>query len=113
MSTISNAMMTLWGKSKSKLTEDELLAMSDLGDTAQFTANNLRQIVEGIGCMLLADDSATRQAGNFRTADSVSTLLFSIAGQIDLINGLIQISTEAECRLNDSEPKAIAKGGKA
>lgn len=113
MSTISNAMMTLWGKSKSKLTEDELQAMSDLSDTAQFTANNLRQIVEGIGCMLLADDSAIHQAGNFRTADSVSTLLFSIAGQIDLIDGLIQVSSEAQHRLTEIEPKAIAKGGKA
>ena len=113
MSAISNALVTMWGKSKAHLSEAELREMSDLSDTAQFAACNLRQVVDGIGCLVLADESATNQAGNFRSADSVSTLLFSIASQIDLIDGLIQVGTEAECRLQDQQPKTSAKGAKS
>lgn len=109
MSAISNALATMWAKSKAQLSDDELQAISDLSDTAQFAANNLRQVVEGIGNLVLADESATHQAGNFRTADSVSTLLFSIASQIDLIDGLIQVSTKAECRLSEMQPVATTK----
>lgn len=113
MSKDFDTLNMLWEKAADHLDEGELKDIANLDEHASFLAGNLSDIVEDIGCMVMADDRPGNKAGNFTNADDVSTLLFSISKQIDYINGLFHLSAEAGYRLRESEAKAAKKGAKA
>ena len=112
MSTDFNILTTLWGKAKDHLDDAELKDVANLDEHAASLAGGLSDIVEDIGCMVLADDRPGLKAGNFTNADDVSTLLFSISRQLDYINGLFHLSAEAGFRLSEAKTKTTTKGAK-
>lgn len=113
MSKDSNILTMFWEKAADHLDEGELKEIANLDEHAAFLAGNLATIVEDIGCLVQADNRPGPKAGNFINSDEVSTLLFSIASQIDHINGLFHLSAEAGYRLRESETKATKKGAES
>jgi hypothetical protein len=112
VSTDFNILTTLWGKAKDHLDDAELKDVANLDEHAASLAGGLSDIVEDIGCMVLADDRPGLKAGNFTNADDASTLLFSISRQLDYINGLFHLSAEAGFRLSEAKTKTTTKGAK-
>lgn len=113
MSKDFDTLTMLWEKAAEHLDEGELKEIANLDEHASFLAGNLSDIVEDIGCLVLADDRPGANAGNFINADDVSTLLFSISNQVGYIKGLFHLSAEAGYRLRESETKATKKGAKS
>jgi len=102
----------LWEKAADHLEEGQLKKIADLDEHASFLASNLSDVVEEIGCTVMANDSPENNSGNFNSAGDVATLLFAISSRIDYINGLFRLSTEAGHRLRESETKATKGGAK-
>lgn len=95
----------LWDRAADKLTNEELADVVRISEYATIQARNLSDIIADVGCLIGSDT----QAGNFRDRGSVSTLLFSIAHQVDTIAGMLEVSADAEFRLAHPEiykPKA-------
>jgi hypothetical protein len=103
----------LWKRAADHLDEGELKEIANLDEHASFLAGNLSDVVEEIGCTVMANDNPENNSGNFNSAGDVSTPLFSIASQIDHINGLFRLSAEAGHRLRKSETKATKGGTKS
>jgi hypothetical protein len=76
-------------------------------EQAEQEADNLHDLVIGIGCLVGVDENA----GNFKHKSGVSNLLFNISHQIDTIKGMIHIGSNAEYRLRN--PDAYKRPGKA
>lgn len=108
MSIVRGALTTLWENSKEKLTEDELRHLSGLSCHAAYVAENLYDVVEGVSCLVLNDESG--KAGNFQSRNDFASLMSTIASQIDLIAGLVYVSGDAECRLQDLKSNITGKG---
>lgn len=101
--TVAHIFEELWGRTSDRLSDKELEWFEGATATANFAAQNLRDVVEGIGCLVSADedrDTGRPNAGNFRSADDVSKLLFFIAQSVDSLHGLMTIGEEASFRRN-------------
>jgi len=96
--TASNCMYKLWEASADNLTREQLKWFASLSGLAERQAQNLADVVEGIGC-IVADD----KTGSFDSGSPLSTLLFNINQQIETISGLVHVSSNAYDRLVDPE----------
>ena len=101
---VSNALFHLWAKSADRLTADELEWFTGFIGEAETETQNLSDTVMGIGCLIDAD--------NFSGAESASTLLFNIAHQLDTIQGMIHIGSQAAYRLNNPDLSALINKAK-
>ncbi len=118
MSKDFDTLTMLWEKAKDHLDEGELKDITNLDEHAEFLAGNLSSVVNNLGCLVSYDESGS---GTLTNADDVSRLLFSISNQIDYINGLFRLSTEASSKLErlsmiksnvDTCMEALARGKK-
>ncbi|MFT3759341.1 hypothetical protein [Thauera sp.] len=102
MSTVQQAMRTMFNQSKQHLSMDELKTLESLAEEAADEARRLSGICEGLGCLISADgDRTSRRAGNFRSADDVPELLFSLAHSFDTIAAMVEVGEEAAFLLNE------------
>ena len=94
----------LWARTADSLSPKELEWFAGAGTNAAFQANNLSEVLEGIGCLAASDESNKYRAGSFSDGHSLSSLLFIISSQIDAIAGVMGISNLANHRLTNPEP---------
>ena len=101
----SNVFFELWERTSSTLTEKELEWFSRSTEYAEMMLRNLRDTMEGIGCLVASDtkENNAYPAGNFQSNSDVPTLLFSLANSIDSIQGMIHVGTSADDRLRNPE----------
>lgn len=102
----SNMLHELWERTASRLSESELEWFARASEHASHIVGNLRHVVEGIGCLVANDGSLQNigdKSGNFQSADSVSSLLFSIENQLDSVQGLMNIGSSASNRLRNPD----------
>jgi hypothetical protein len=93
-------MQTLWDAARLHLTDEELAALSSHGESDQLAC--ISEVMEGIGCLVSADGSSdSTQAGNFRQASDVPTLLFTFAEAIKTASATSFIASEAEFTLRE------------
>lgn len=102
----SNMLHELWERASPSLSDSELEWFAGASEHAGNIVGNLRHVVEGIGCLVANDGSGqdiSCRAGNFQSANSVSSLLFSIENQLDSLQGLINIGDSAGHRLRNPD----------
>lgn len=111
MSTIRGVMNTLYNAAKDNMTTDELRVMSEeLTEIAESHANDMRDVVEGIACLVLYDGGRKSAAGSFRQAEDVFALLVTIGRQFDVLAGMITVSSEANWKAGEVAREAIEGG---
>lgn len=98
----SNAIMALWEKAADHLTDAELAWFSNLSDSALMESENLAQNLDGMACLVGAD----KFSGSFQDSDSLSVFMYSLSNQLDVINGLLRVSGEAEGRIKRKKQEA-------
>lgn len=106
----ANALNNLWEKASENLSKEELGWFAGLSSYATMEAKNLSGIVTSIGCLINADADET---GTFQDKFGISELLFSVSHQIDTIQGLVSISSDAAAQLIHQEFYTKAKEGGA
>jgi hypothetical protein len=99
VSSPHNVALRLWEKAADKLTDQELNWVADLSTAAQMELANMVEVTESIGCLVLADEDS----GALQDKYSVSTLLFSISKQLDSINAMLNLSSNAKSMLDDPD----------
>lgn len=95
----SNVLWQLWERTASDLNNTELEYFAKATEHAQSEAQNLRDVVSGIGCLIASDT----QSGALQDGGGASSMLFAIAGQLDTIAGMIEIGRAANNRLHQPE----------
>jgi hypothetical protein len=95
----SNVLWQLWGRSSDSLSEQELEWFAKATEHAQSEARNLRDVVQGIGCLIASDTTS----GALQDRDGSSAMLYAISGQLDTISGMIEIGSAANDRLRMPE----------
>ena len=68
---------------------------SGIAEMTMLETQNLQAVVSGVAGLVGADE----KAGNFRGKEEVSSLLYSIAHQLDVINGFNRLYRELEYRV--------------
>ena len=88
-------MAGLFERAHDRLSDEDLdqLAGGALED-AQSRARWLSSVASGVGCMVHGDQKM--RTGAFQQPESLASLLFSIAGAADEIEGLLSLSSSAE-----------------
>lgn len=95
---VSNILHLLLDKAADNLTCNELEWLSKgAAETVYCELDNLHAVVAGIAGLVATDTDA----GNFRSSDETSRLMWSIAHQIDVIRGLETLAHNAEVRSED------------
>jgi len=90
---IFNILHLLLDKAADNLTSEELDWLSlGAASSVYCELDNLHAVVAGIAGLVAADTDA----GNFRSGDETSRLMWSIAHQIDVIRGLETLAHNAE-----------------
>jgi hypothetical protein len=84
------------GTCRQRLSKDELEWFARASEEALRATRNLADVLEGIGCLVAADDDDT---GSFQSGESISRLLFHVAHSLDHIGALIHIGDFATDRL--------------
>jgi hypothetical protein len=116
MKTIDDAVRLLWSHAENHLNAEELSTLTGATETAALMAENLSQVCDKLGALVVADEG-TGRAGYFREADGVSALLWSIARQVDTIGALVTLGNDAKSRCNElrelTSSDATAKGNRA
>lgn len=97
--TLSNGIFRLWEVAADNLSDEQLEFFDGFADEAERECGNIAKIVMDIGCLVGADENAE----NFRGQDSVSTLLFSLSHQLDVISGMLLVGHSASDRLKHPE----------
>jgi hypothetical protein len=93
LANVTNALALLLERAEENLTPQELNWLSDgIADTVQGELDNLHSVVNGIAGLVSCDE----RAGNFRGTESVSSLMWSVAHQLDVIRGLSALSRDAQ-----------------
>lgn len=100
-----NIMVELWERTSHTLTDKELEWFSCATEQAEDSLIALKQTVESNGCLVLNDANLEKgiKAGNFQSAHDTSDLLFTIANQIENIQGLVHVGKSADHRLKNPE----------
>lgn len=93
MPSVTNVLMLLLDKAQENLTPEEINFLTDSTDVViSLEIDNLKSVVSGIAGLVRED----KMAGNFRSKESVSDLMYSIAHQLDVISGLSRIKPSIE-----------------
>jgi hypothetical protein len=101
--TLHNAVQEMWNRCLAAgLSRDELKFFARFSDAASDAANNLHDVVEGIGCLVSHDDQ-TVKCGVFQTVNTLPPLLFSISESLDAIAALGYIGSAAADELYGRE----------
>ena len=95
----SNVLWQLWERTADSLNTSELEYFAKSTEHAQSEARHLREVVEGIGCLIASDT----QSGALQDRDGTSAMLHAISEQLDAISGMIEIGTSASIRLRQPE----------
>ena len=100
-----NIMVDLLERTSHTLTDKELEWFSCATEQAEENLIALRQTIESIGCLVLNDANLEKgiKAGNFQTGHDAPDLLFTIANQIENIQGLVHVGSSANHRLKNPE----------
>jgi hypothetical protein len=101
----SKALLELFDTASPNLSKDQLELMTRATGYAQLQAENMTEIIEGLG-LLIADDE--KDSWGFK--DRCPQLLWQLSYQFDLLAGLIELGTSAEYRLNN--PDKVCPPGK-
>lgn len=104
----SNILFELWERTAHTLNKSELAWFAKASESAKQQAANMRDTVECIGCLIASDT----ESGALQSRESVSTMLFKLASQLDTINGLLEIGGAATDRLMNPEIYAMIGGEK-
>jgi hypothetical protein len=99
----------LWSRAANSLTHDELKWFAQSCDYTEMQARSLSSVIEGISCLVIEDGLEGHGAGNFQSAYDVPDLLFSIAHQVNMLAGLMAVSSGAYARLTNQEFYARTK----
>jgi hypothetical protein len=99
MSTMQTVMMTMFEHAKLSLDDQAIEEVAKLTEAAADEARRLSGLCEGLGC-LVAGDGRDGGVGSFQDADSVSSLLFSMAHSFDTIAAMANVGGEAWYELN-------------
>lgn len=94
----SKALFHLYETAAPHLSQAELELMARATNNAQLEAENLREIVEGLG-LLIADDEKDGWDWQGRTPQ----LLWQMSHSLDAIAGMIELGTSAAYRLKHPE----------
>ncbi|MEQ1636517.1 MAG: hypothetical protein ABL903_07485 [Methylococcales bacterium] len=92
MKDITSAINLLWTRSAPHLRIDELKDLCFCSEMAEEAADNLAQVMMGIGC-LVHDD---KESGSFQSAYTAATLLWNLAHQVQTIQALIAVGSNAD-----------------
>ena len=95
----SNVLWQLWERTADSLSTSELEYFARATEHAHGEARRLRDVVMGMGCLISSDT----QSGALQDADGTSAMLYTIAGQLDTITGMIEIGRAADNRLRMPE----------
>lgn len=107
--TLHEVLDQLYSAAKDNLGADGLRAVGDtLADIAECHANDMRDVMDGISCLVACDEPAG--AGSFRDSGSMFTLLGMAARQFDLLAGMVVVAKEATWKAEQIEKQA-GKGG--
>lgn len=95
----SNVIWELWKRTSDRLSEQELEWFAKATEHAQSEARNLRDVVQGIGCLIASDTTS----GALQDTNGASSMLYAISAQLDTITGMIEIGSAANDRLRMPE----------
>ena len=95
----SNVIWELWKRTSDRLSEQELEWFAKATEHAQSEARNLRDVVQGIGCLIASDTTS----GALQDTNGASSMLYAISAQLDIITGMIEIGSAANDRLRMPE----------
>lgn len=91
----SNVLWELRKRTAGSLSKSELEYFAKATEHAHHEANNLRDVVSGLACLIASDT----QSGALQDERGIPTMLFSISAQLDTIGGMIEIGSAANDRL--------------
>lgn len=104
MSTVDNALHTLFRAAAPNLSHDELATISDLTEEARSATLRLGVVCEGIAALVISDTEKACSAGVFAEPGSIVELLLAVGHSLDVIAGMIRIGSDA----NDAWERANA-----
>lgn len=94
----AKALQVLWSKSGRNLTPSELQWFSEGAATfvTEFSSQ-LEDVLIDVACLVAADGSnkGHLHAGNLQNHGDVANLLYSVANQVNLLTGMVEIGSEA------------------
>lgn len=121
MGQLQTVMMTTFEHAKLTLTEEDLDDAIGLVDAAADEARRLSEVCEGTGCLIAADGDEGGPAGSFRSADTLSTLMFSLAHSFDTLAAMASVGGDAwqerrrrqaaktvECSADNADHRAVS-----
>jgi hypothetical protein len=94
----SNALTNLWEYSKNTLGKEQLEWYAGLSDAANQEAQNIADHLTAFGLLLNDADQSAHPTG-----ETMASILFSLATQVNTIAALVQIGTDADFRLAEME----------
>ncbi|WBL64756.1 hypothetical protein [Thauera sp. WB-2] len=95
-----DAMLLLFAHAQSHLTTEELRSLSQLSEHASTEALRLGDVLEGVGCLVDADEDIGG-AGSFRDKQGAADLLWSIRHHLEAIAGMALVGSEASFLLRE------------
>lgn len=100
---IASVVHELWERTADQLSRSELEWFADATESAVMTMQNLEEVMEGIGCLVNADESDNCATGSFQTPQSTSALLFFLAESVRHARALVTVGDAANYRLRHPE----------
>lgn len=104
MSTVDNALQTLFRAAAPNLSPRDLVTISDLTEEARSAALRLGVVCEGIAELVISDAEKACSTGVFTEPVSIVGLLLAVGQSLDVIAGMIRIGSDA----NDAFERANA-----
>lgn len=102
MNTMHDVLRKLYSAAKDNMSAGELREVGGLlTEIAESHAIDMRDVVDGIACLVVSDVDSESGAGSFQQADGVFTLLVTIGRQFDLLAGMLTVGSEATWRAEE------------
>lgn len=98
----SDAMQSLFVTARTFMEAEDLESLKGRGEEALDRLGDLPRVLENIGCLIAADEAprtGVANVGSMRTADAVSSLLFTIGGFVDMARGFVEVGQGAAFEL--------------
>ncbi|MCL2658069.1 MAG: hypothetical protein FWD62_11775 [Betaproteobacteria bacterium] len=116
MANIANVVQALWERTADRLTPSELEWFAGASEYAIQNMQNLEEVIEGIGCLVIFDTPGAGHApvGSFQQPRDVAILLFFLAESMRHASALVTVADAAEYRLRNPDlfcARAAAKAG--
>lgn len=104
----------LFLRAEDKLTDAELRTLRHLNEEAESIVGNIAEVCNGLGNLVHNDTGGDVgvPAGDFRSCEDLSVLLWTLGGLASYAKGLINVASEAETTLEDRARRAT-RGARA